>query len=100
LFSDEEYNKLISGEDVSFAVPEVAENEMIVAFIVTLEELNKFTTQTVEGDEDSAITYAILALVIAGLIGGSFYFFVVVKRKKSEEEEEEEEIIEDNDFYY
>lgn len=99
LFSDDEYSKLIGGEDVEFAVPAVGEKEMVVAFIVTLDELNKFTTQTVEGDDDSAIVYAIVALAVAGLLGGSFYFFVVVKRKKSEEEEEEE-IIEEDDFYY
>ena len=99
LFSDEEYTKLINGEDIIFSIPEVADDEMVVAFVVTLEELNKFTTQTVEGDDDSAIVYALIAVALAGGIGGFFYFFVIVKRKK-EEEEEEEEIIEEEDNYF
>ena len=98
MFSDEEYNKLINGEDVAFNVPGVADDEMVVAFIVTLDELNKFTTQTVEGDDDSAIIYAVIAIAVAAIIGGFFYFFVVVKRKR-DDEEEEEEIIEE-DLYY
>lgn len=99
LFSDEEYNKLINGESLTFEVPSKDEDEMIVAFVVTLDELNKFTTQTVEGDDDSAIIYTIAAIAIGGLFGGAFYFFVVVKRRK-EEEEEEDVTIEDEDVYY
>lgn len=99
LFSDEEYSKLINGEDISFEVPNVDDDEMVVAFIVTLDELNKFTTQTVEGDDDSAIVYAVIAMVAALIGGGAFYFFVIAKRKKEEEEEEDEEII-DEDTYY
>lgn len=99
MFSDEEYNKLLSGEDLTFNVPSVSEQEMIVAFVVPLDELNKFKTQTVEGDDDSAVLYTMIAIGAAALLGGTFYFFVVVKRKK-EEEEEEEEIIEDQDIYY
>ena len=99
LFSDEEYNKLINGESIIFDVPSVNEDEMIVAFVVTLDELNKFTTQTVEGDDDSAIIYTIAAVVVGALFGGAFYFFVL-KRRKSEEEEEEDVTIEDEDLYY
>ena len=99
LFSDEEYNKLINGESIIFDVPPVNEDEMIVAFVVTLDELNKFTTQTVEGDDDSAIIYTIAAVVVGALFGGAFYFFVL-KRRKSEEEEEEDVTIEDEDLYY
>ena len=99
LFSDEEYAKLVAGEDLEFDVPEHADDEMIVAFIVSLDELNKFTVQTVEGDDNSAIVYAFIAIGVAGLIGGFFYFFVVAKRKK-DEEEEEEETIDQEDVYY
>jgi len=98
LFSDEEYSQLTSGTPIKYAVPSVGEEEMVVAFIVTLDELNKFTTQTVEGDDGSTITYAMVALIIAALGGGTFYFFVVVKRKK-EEEEVEEEIVEEDEYY-
>ena len=100
LFSDEEYSKLISGESISYNVPAVDEEEMVVAFIVTLDELNKFTTQTVEGDDGSALVYSFAAIGIAALGGAMFYFFVVVKRRKEEEEEidDEEEIIDDE--YY
>ena len=100
LFSDEEYTALLRGENLIFDVPGVDDDEMIVAFIVTLDELNKFTTQTVEGDDDSAIIYAIVAVVMAAGIGGFFYFFVVLKRKKEEEEDEEVEVIEDDNYYY
>lgn len=99
LFSDEEYSKLISGEDLTFDVPSVSEDEMVVSFVVTLDELNKFTTQTVEGDDDSAIMYAIIAIAVAGLIGSMFYFFIIIKRKKDEEEEEDEVTIEEDDYY-
>ena len=100
LFSDEEYSKLISGESISYNVPGVDDEEMVVAFIVTLDELNKFTTQTVEGDDGSALIYSFAAIGLAALGGAMFYFFVVVKRKKEEEEEfdDEEEIIDDE--YY
>lgn len=99
LFSDEEYTKLINGQDLVFDVPDVEDDEMIVAFIVTLDELNKFTTQTVEGDDDSAIIYAIVAVALAAGVGGFFYFFVILKRKK-EEEDEEVEVIEEDNYYY
>ena len=98
LFSDEEYSQLTSGTSLTFDVPKLNDEEMAVAFIVTLDELNKFTTQTVEGDDGSTITYAIVAIIIAAFGGGAFYFFVVVKRKK-EEEEVEEEIVEEDDYY-
>ena len=99
MFSDEEYSKLTNGEDVIFEVPSVGSDEMLVAFVVTLDELNKFTTQTVEGDDDSALRYALVAVGLAGLIGGFFYFFIVVKRKKDEEEEVDDEIVEDDNFW-
>ena len=101
LFSDEEYAKLLSGESISYDVPSVGEEEMVVAFIVPLSELNKFTTQTVEGDNDSTLVYTLGAVGIAAIGGISFYFFVIVKRKKEVDEEEiddEEEIV-DDDYY-
>ena len=100
LFSDDEYSKLISGESLSYDVPGVGDENMVVAFIVTLDQLNKFTTQTVEGDDDSALIYTFAAIGIAALGGATFYFFVIAKRKKEEQEEEvdEEEII-DDDYY-
>jgi len=99
LLSDEEYKKLIGGEDLTFAVPSVSSEEMVVAFVVNLDELNKFVTQTVEGDGDSAIYYTFVAIGGIGLVGGMFYFFIVVKRKKDEEEEEVEEIIDEDNYY-
>jgi hypothetical protein len=99
LFSDEEYSKLVSGESITYAVPDVGEENMVAAFVVTLDELNKFTTQTVEGDDNSAVIYTFIALGIALLGGASFYIFVVAKRKKEEVEETEEEEIVDDEYY-
>ena len=99
LFSDEEYSKLVSGESITYAVPDVGEENMVAAFVVTLDELNKFTTQTVEGDDNSAVIYTFIALGIALLGGASFYIFVVAKRKKEEVEETEEEEIIDDEYY-
>lgn len=96
LFSESEYQKLISGGTVEFGVAGTDDTYMFVAFVVDAEELNKFGTQTVDDDEDGdgSLIYIALAIVLALLIG--FFFLIFLKRRKKEEDEEEEETIIDD----
>ena len=90
LFSETEYQKLISGGTVEFSVKETDDTYMFVGFIVASEELNKFGTQTVDGDEDKNNTplYIGLVIFVVALVG--FFFAVFLKRRKRQEEEDEE----------
>ena len=95
LFSESEYQLLMSGGTLEIGVSETDDTYMFVGFVVASEELNKFGSQTVEGDqeEEDGLGYsAAIIVVIAALVGG-FLFFIKRRRKVEEEEDVEEEII-------
>ncbi len=93
LFSESEYQTLISGGIVEIKVAGTDDTYMFVGFVVEAEELNKFGSQTVDGDEseDGGLGYAAIAFLIFALV--AFFFVIFLKRRKKEEEEEEEEEI-------
>lgn len=97
LFSEEEYQLLMSGQDLKIPVSETDDTYMFVGFVVLSEELNKFGSQTVDGDdeEDESGIYAAVVFVILAAIAGGFMFFIK-RRKRVEDEEVEEEIIYDD----
>ena len=65
---------------------------MFVAFVVNADELNKFGSQTVDGDspdnDDGGFAYIAMLLVALALVIFLFIFFL--KRRKKQEEEDEE----------
>lgn len=91
LFSEEEYQALISGKSIEFAVSPTDDTSMFAAFVVDAEELNKFEMQTVDDPEDKDNTPIYIAMIIflIGLFIFGFIFFI--KRRKKEEEEEDVE---------
>jgi len=97
LFSETEYQTLLSGGTIEIKVAGSDDTYMFVGFVVTSEELNKFGSQTVEGDDDDegVLAYGIAAIVVIGIMLLFFVFFLK-RRKKQEEEEEVEEIIYDD----
>ena len=70
---------------------------MYVGFIVGLDELNKFGTQTVDGDKDDKGPWLYIALILVLLLLIGFFFTYFLKRRKRQEDEEdaEETIIDD-----
>ena len=97
LFSETEYQKLIAGETIEFNVAPTDDTYMYAGFVVSSEELNKFGTQTVDGDEDDngGMLYIALVLLLFLLIGFFFMFFLKRRRREEEEEENEETIIDE-----
>ena len=95
LFSESEYQTLLSGGVVEITVSETDDTYMFVGFVVSSDELNKFGSQTVDGDgdDDSAIGYGAAAFFALLLILLLFIFFLKRRRKQEEEEETEEETI-------
>jgi LPXTG-motif cell wall-anchored protein len=88
----------MSGGTLEFKVAETDDTYMFAGFVVNSEELNKFGTQTVDGDEDDdngALGYIALALFMLLLV--AFFFIVFLKRRKRQEDEEDvdETIIDD-----
>ncbi len=98
LFSESEYQALQSGRTVELKVSSTDDTYMLVAFVVEADELNKFGSQTVEGDDpendDGEFVYSAMFFVALALVIFLFIFFLK-RRKKQEEEDEEEETIED-----
>ena len=95
LFSESEYQTLISGGTLELPVSGTDDTYMFAAFVVPAEELNKFGSQTVDGDEDedSIFGYMSAAIFVIALIAFMFIFFLKRRRKQEEEEESEEETI-------
>ena len=95
LFSESEYQTLMSGGTVEIRVAGTDDTYMFVGFVVTSEELNKFGSQTVEGDsdDDSSMGYAGIAALAIALILFLFIFFLRRRKKQEDEEEETEETI-------
>lgn len=98
LFSESEYQALLAGKTVEIKVAGTDDTHMFVAFVVDADELNKFGSQTVDGDspddEDGELPYILMILIGLALIAFLFIFFLK-RRKKQEEEDEEAETIED-----
>lgn len=98
LFSESEYQALLSGRTVELKVSGTDDTHMFVAFVVNADELNKFGSQTVDGDnpenDDGEFIYIAMFLIAIALVIFLFIFFLK-RRKKQEEDDEEEETIED-----
>lgn len=104
LLSESEYQLLMSGGTLEIAVSETDDTYMFVGFVVSSEELNKFGSQTVDGDKDdeddggAAAGYSAALIIALIALGGGIFFFVKRRRRREEEEEiEEETIYEDYD---
>lgn len=103
LFSESEYQLLLSGGTLEIPVSETNDTFMFVGFVVASEELNKFGSQTVDGDKEddeggAAAGYSAAIIILALALGGGIFFFVKRRRRQEEEEEiEEETIYEDYD---
>ncbi len=98
LFSEAEYQALISGNKINFGVSPTDDTYMFAAFVVDADELNKFGIQTVEGDgedDDSKGMYIFFILLVIMLIAGIFLFFLLRRKREEDEEEEEETIVDD-----
>jgi hypothetical protein len=97
LFSESEYQTLMSGGVVEIKVGASDDTYMFAGFVVSSDELNKFGSQTVEGDssddDDSKIGYIALVLLVLALVLFLFIFFLKRRRKQEEEDEETEETI-------
>ena len=104
LFSEAEYQTLLSGETLEYKVSPTDDTYMFVAFIAPSDELNKFGSQTVDGDkddgeeEDEDNSLYVLLFFAVTLIGGGFMWFFIKRRRREEEDEDVDEIIED-DYY-
>ena len=98
LFSEEEYQTLMSGKAVEFSVSSTGDTSMFVAFVVDAEELNKFETQTVDDPEEEDNTILYIAMIIFILALFIFFFIFFIKRRKKEEDEDIEETTYD-DYY-
>lgn len=98
LFSESEYQILMSGGTVEIAVAGTDDTYMFVGFVVASEELNKFGSQTVDGDDndDSMVGYVGGALFFIFLIIFFLVLFLKRRRRQEEDEEVEEETIYDD----
>lgn len=91
LFSETEYQKLISGETIEFNVSSTDDTYMFAAFVVSADELNKFETQTVDDEDDGDSTGLYIGMIIFIIAIIVFFFVFFVKRRKREEDEDVEE---------
>ena len=101
LFSESEYQLLLSGGTLEIPVSATDDTFMFVGFVVASEELNKFGSQTVDGDKDddegvAAAGYSAALIIGILALGGGTLFFVKRRRRHEEEEEIEEETIYDD----
>ena len=90
-FTDDEYHKLISGEDVEFSIIQ-GQTSILVAFVVSENDLNKFiiddSQEEIDTDIAMELDYKFIAVIAAVFI--SFVFFVAVISKSRKQAKERE----------
>lgn len=91
LFSEADYQKLLRGETIEFGVGPTDDTFMYAAFVVDEDELNKFGTQIVDGENEGGGNWLYIFLFIFILCLLLFLFIFFLKRRKEEEEEEEDD---------